>query len=244
MFAQVVAETGATSIDDYDEAKERLDEKRAELNENERALERSKQQLVELQAAAEAEVERLREIESSGWRTKRWRPPWPPSSARRRASSARSSGAWPRRRATRRRRSASQPPAAVSADSSEGITTGNIGASGGEAGGRTGGGGTGTNPRAAGEGYIDAIICPVLGGSAYGDSWGAPRSGGRRHQGVDMLAPTGTPLQAVVSGYRQPDHQPARRRRHPAVRRQRQPLLLRPPLGLRGCVGLGRAGRR
>jgi murein DD-endopeptidase MepM/ murein hydrolase activator NlpD len=89
---------------------------------------------------------------------------------------------------------------ATSANSASGSTSGNIGASGGAAGGRTGGGGTGTNPRAAGDGYLDAIICPVLGGSAYGDSWGAPRSGGRRHQGVDMLAPTGTPLQAVVSG--------------------------------------------
>jgi murein DD-endopeptidase MepM/ murein hydrolase activator NlpD len=37
-------------------------------------------------------------------------------------------------------------------------------------------------------------------GSAYGDSWGAPRSGGRRHEGVDMLAPIGVPIYAVVSG--------------------------------------------
>ncbi len=87
-----------------------------------------------------------------------------------------------------------------SAATSDGTTTGKLGASGGEAGGRTGGGGAGTNPRAAGDGYIDTIICPVQGGSAYGNTWGAPRSGGRRHQGVDMLAPTGTPLQAVVSG--------------------------------------------
>ena len=36
VFAQVVAESGATSIDDYDEAKLRLEEKREELNENER----------------------------------------------------------------------------------------------------------------------------------------------------------------------------------------------------------------
>ncbi|HSJ90467.1 MAG TPA: M23 family metallopeptidase, partial [Ilumatobacter sp.] len=77
---------------------------------------------------------------------------------------------------------------------------GNIGASGGAAGGRTGGGGGGTNPRAAGTGFLDSIICPVQGTSAYGDTWGSPRSGGRRHQGTDMLAPTGTPLQAVVGG--------------------------------------------
>jgi len=42
-------------------------------------------------------------------------------------------------------------------------------------------------------------VCP-MNGSAYGDSWGAPRSGGRSHEGVDMLAPRGTLIYAVVSG--------------------------------------------
>jgi murein DD-endopeptidase MepM/ murein hydrolase activator NlpD len=77
----------------------------------------------------------------------------------------------------------------------------NSGGSGGTSGGRTGGGGGGNGPGAinTGAGYIDAIMCPMP-GSAYGDTWGAPRSGGRRHEGVDMIAPRGLPIYAVVSG--------------------------------------------
>lgn len=34
----------------------------------------------------------------------------------------------------------------------------------------------------------------------FRDSWGEPRSGGRTHTGVDMMAATGTPLVAIESG--------------------------------------------
>jgi murein DD-endopeptidase MepM/ murein hydrolase activator NlpD len=45
-------------------------------------------------------------------------------------------------------------------------------------------------------------VCPVKGPVQIGQGWGAPRDGGRRrHQGIDLLAPAGTPLVAVTSGH-------------------------------------------
>jgi murein DD-endopeptidase MepM/ murein hydrolase activator NlpD len=42
--------------------------------------------------------------------------------------------------------------------------------------------------------------CPVAQPHSFTDTWGAPRSGGRSHQGVDVLAGYGTPVYAMVSG--------------------------------------------
>ena len=43
-------------------------------------------------------------------------------------------------------------------------------------------------------------VCPVDGFTSFTDTWGAPRSGGRSHQGVDMLGARWTPLVALESG--------------------------------------------
>ena len=60
-----------------------------------------------------------------------------------------------------------------------------------------GGGGGGGGPVG---GAYGMTTCPVRGANYFTDTWGAPRSGGRSHKGVDMMAAEGTPLVAVVSG--------------------------------------------
>ncbi len=53
---------------------------------------------------------------------------------------------------------------------------------------------------AGGEGWL----CPVQGAVAFSNDWGDPRSGGRRHEGTDILAARGTPVVASVSGIVRP----------------------------------------
>jgi peptidoglycan LD-endopeptidase LytH len=47
---------------------------------------------------------------------------------------------------------------------------------------------------------VDGKVCPIGAPNGFIDSWGFPRSGGRRHQGVDIFAVHGMPLYAVADG--------------------------------------------
>lgn len=47
------------------------------------------------------------------------------------------------------------------------------------------------------------LLIPVDGlrVSQVADTWGGPRSGGRRHEGQDLFAPTGTPIRSATPGW-------------------------------------------
>jgi murein DD-endopeptidase MepM/ murein hydrolase activator NlpD len=63
---------------------------------------------------------------------------------------------------------------------------------------RSGSGGSSSSGGGGSSGSVQ--FCPVGGSVSFIDSWGFPRSGGRSHKGVDMMASTGTPVVAPVSG--------------------------------------------
>jgi murein DD-endopeptidase MepM/ murein hydrolase activator NlpD len=42
--------------------------------------------------------------------------------------------------------------------------------------------------------------CPIVGETTFSDDFGAPRPGGRTHEGIDLSGPTGRPLVAAVNG--------------------------------------------
>ena len=200
VLVDIVNESSASVMDEFDELSAQLDDKRESLADTESALAAAQVEFEERQDAANDEVERLKLIEKDRLNDE---------AVQRALEAQRQKDVETMQRAAAAQLARDQA-AAVAAEGG-GSDGGDEGAgaimdnasSSGSSGGTTGGGGSGNSPFTASSvlyGQGENWVCPVQGATGFTDSYGAARSGGRLHQGVDMISPRGTPIVAVVDG--------------------------------------------
>lgn len=217
VLIDVVNETSAQDFDDFDALNSELEDKRAELRQAEIDAESARDALEDARIAAEAEVERLKEIEEQRLQDEAVRAALEAQAAERRRQEQAAADAMKAEAAAldtvgdqTQLGSGTVPTTTIAdlepgdfddIDSSAGPPNQSTGGTGG---GRTGVMGAGGRPGAlAGDLGGAGWYCPLQGVYSFFDTWGQPRSGGRSHQGVDMISPRGTPIIAVVDGVAQ-----------------------------------------
>jgi peptidoglycan LD-endopeptidase LytH len=210
----VIYDSSANDFDRFDALNADLADKRQKLADKKDQAEKERANLAVLKDQAAQEVQRLKQVEADRLKDENIRKALIAEQARRQRDKDRKKlldGPTP----------AAPVPVDITVPDATASTTAGGSDDGGDSGsgiaaatrpslpdtggGQTGGGGIG----GFGGGGFDFggpnWVCPT--GSApapFADTWGAPRSGGRRHQGVDMIGQRGIPVLAVVDGVAEP----------------------------------------
>jgi len=182
-LSAVIADTSDEEFDEYDSLNRDLRAKQQSLRSSQERTVQQQKTMADLRDKALAEVEHLKKVEAQRLKDE----------AVRKALEAEQ-----KRRA--------EQDAAAAAKASALAAASQRGSIGNGSGGSTGSGGSGGRPGGSGGNDWGGVswVCPT--GTApigFSSTWGAPRSGGRRHQGVDMIGHLGAPLLAVVDGIAQ-----------------------------------------
>ena len=207
---EVIYDSSANDFDRFDALNADLADKRLQLADKKDQAEKERINLAALKDAATAEVQRLKDVEADRLKDEGVRTALIAEQARRK-----------REVDAKKLLNAPPPTTPVPVDVTDPLAGNAAVPIGGDSsddapatgvatrpslpnagGGQTGGGGNGSFPGGGGNDYGGpGWVCPT--GSApapFADTWGAPRSGGRRHQGVDMIGTRGIPVLAVVDG--------------------------------------------